>query len=306
MIMGVNDADRLLYHYTSMRVARDYIVKSRTLRMGSFRNTNDPKESKNWEFNLGTNEKRDMLEFNQRELSKKLSDAFKDHARVLCLSRDTPPLTGNQLEDISKRGYAKPRMWAQYADRHKGVCLVLDRKLMDQAVATACAKAFAVYCGNITYRDQSVVPGWEGDYMINVDELDRRGFERYWRDHVATFKKRLFFEKMADWRDEREFRYVAFSDEAEDIYVDISRALVGVMFGDSAEESEVDALIDVLLPTSVEMMGLKWKNCSPWYDFENFKYDRQLRRSPWFDAQVRARNATRMAGQVTEEQHKES
>lgn len=178
-------------------------------------------------------------------------------------------------------------MWAQYAERHTGVCLVFDRKQLDRAVAKASEKAFAVYYGNITYRDQLVVPGWEGDYMINVDELERRGFDRYWRDHIETFKNRLLFEKMQDWKDEREFRYVAFLDDPGDLYIDVTEALVGVFFADGADDREVDALIEILLPSKVQMMGLKWKNCSPWYDFGNLKYDRQLRKSPWFEAQKR-------------------
>jgi hypothetical protein len=288
VIIGFKDPEALLYHYTSMRVAREHIIPSRTLRMGNFRRTNDPKESKNWEFNLGTNQQGDMLKYNQAQLSRQLSNAFKDHAQVLCLSRDTGPLTGDHLREIAQRGFAKPRMWAQYAERHTGVCLAFDRKQLDRAVAKASEKAFAVYCGNITYRDHLVVPGWEGDYVINVDELERRGFDRYWRDHIETFKNRLLFEKMQDWKDEREFRYVAFLDDPGDVFVDITEALVGVFFADGADDREVDALIELLLPTKVQMMGLKWKNCSPWYDFGNFKYDRQLRKSPWFEAQKRA------------------
>ena len=123
--------------------------------------------------------------------------------------------------------------------------------------------------------------------------LAEHGFEKYWRWHLDTYWKRLFFEKMEDWRDEVEFRFVAFFDGEEEIFVDFADALVGVIFGDAADETEVDAVIENLLPTKVEFMGLRWRNCSPWYDYENFKYSRQLRSSPWFEAQQRARAKAR-------------
>ncbi|OGI65958.1 MAG: hypothetical protein A2W18_00160 [Candidatus Muproteobacteria bacterium RBG_16_60_9] len=56
----VASAEELLYHYTNATTALDYIVKNRTLRFGIYIGTNDPKESKAWEFDLGTNANRDL------------------------------------------------------------------------------------------------------------------------------------------------------------------------------------------------------------------------------------------------------
>ena len=283
MIIGFKDENKLLYHYTKMCVAKDHILKSGTLLLGSFGNMNDPKESKIWEFNLGTNQNRDLGRYNQFELSKRLSDALKNNAWLVCFCRDSGPLTGNHLQDIAKRGYAKPRMWAQYAEKHTGVCLVFDRELLGKQIERSCSHTFAIYAGNVTYRDRLVVPNLhEGDYFINVDYLEEFGFEEYVRAHLRTYHRRLFFEKMQDWRDEKEFRWVVFSDTSGQIRVNIADSLVGVIFGDSANEQEVEEIIQILLPTKVQMMGIRWHNCSPWYDYASLKYDRNARNSPWF------------------------
>lgn len=295
MIQNFKDHQALLYHYTSIRVATDYIIKTGKLRMGSFRKTNDPKESKNWEFNLGTNQNRDLGKYRMTELSRRLSDTIKDKARLLCFCRDAGPLSGNHMEDVYKRGFSKARMWAQYGEKHTGVCLVFDQQKLEARIRHVSESAILAHAGPVTYRNRSVVWGGEGDYMINVDELEKRGFGNYWPAHIDTYRHRLFFEKLEDWRDENEFRYIAVFDHADDVFIEYGDALVGIVFGDAVDESVEDALIQMLLPSKVQMMGLKWKNCSPWYDFGNFKYDRQMRKSPWYAAQLSAKRRE-MAG----------
>jgi hypothetical protein len=59
MIENITSSNQLLYHYTRADTAFDHILKSRTLQLGSYIGTNDPKETKIWEFDLGTNENRD-------------------------------------------------------------------------------------------------------------------------------------------------------------------------------------------------------------------------------------------------------
>jgi len=288
MIIGFKEPDQLIYHYTRMAVAKDLILKNGTLRMGNLRQANDPKESKTWEFNLSTYENRNLSSYKQSDLSKRLSDKFKDHARVISFCRDVGPLTGDHLQEIAQRGFAKPRMWAQYSGLHSGVCLVFDRERLTRHVTTACAGAIHLYAGNITYRDRTIAPNLdEGDYFINIDHLERHGFDAYWKFHLHAYRGRLLFEKMQDWKDEREFRFVAVFEDAREVYINYQDGLIGVVFGDSAVEKDVEEIIQMLLPTKVEFMGLRWKNCSPWYDFGNFRYDRKLRTNPHFQETLR-------------------
>ena len=96
---------------------------------------------------------------------------------------------------------------------------------------------------------------------------------------------------MEDWRDEVEFRYLAFFDDTPEVLVDMADSLEAVIFGDAADESEVDATIQVLRPKKIQMMGLRWHNCSPWYDYGNLKYSATAWNSPWAIAQAKARGA---------------
>jgi hypothetical protein len=278
MIQGVTDPDRFIYHYTTAGAAKDCILKNGTLRLGSVRKMNDPKESKSWEFNVGTNKNCDLLKYKQPELSERFSQVFKDNTRILCFCRDASPLSGDHIREIAQRGFAKPRMWAQYAALHSGVCLVFDRKRLTERVSAACSEALFAYYGNVTYRNRMVISDFdEPEYMINADRLESDGFDSYWKLHLNQFRGRLLFEKMEDWRDEREFRFVAVYEAPQDVYVTYEDSLVGVVFGELTDRTHEDEMMQLLDGRNVEFMGLKWKNCSPWYDFGNLRYSKGFR-----------------------------
>ena|SRR5436853_4519125 len=53
-IIGFQTPDALVYHYTQIEIATDFIVPKWTLKIGSITKTNDPKETRNWKFTLGS------------------------------------------------------------------------------------------------------------------------------------------------------------------------------------------------------------------------------------------------------------
>ena len=153
----ITTSDQFLYHYTKDNTAYDYILKNRTLPFGKYNNTNDPKETKNWEFDLGTNQNRDLGKYNMKEMSSWLSIELKCKTKLACFSMDADPLTGNHMQDIFNRGFCKPRMWAQYAANHTGVCLVFHRAKLLQAINTAFEANNLILSGPIHYNNRSVL-----------------------------------------------------------------------------------------------------------------------------------------------------
>lgn len=281
LMIGFKDSNKSLYHYTKVSTAIDGVLKNRVLKIGRLINTNDPKETKNWEFNLGTNENRSLSSYNMKELSKELSTELKAKTKVICFSKDTDPLTGDHLKDIYNRGFCKPRMWAQYADNHKGVCLIFEKDKLDKLIHETFGSSCAILKGDVAYINRGVIPRFdEGDYVINIDYFEQRGLKEYAKAHRDQFYKRLFFEKMIDWKDEAEFRWVLFSDTDEDLLLDFKDSLKGICFGENTTEENIDAILEMTKDMDVDYVGIKWKNCSPWYDV-NFKYDKNMRNSPW-------------------------
>jgi hypothetical protein len=271
VIEGLNSATKYIYHYTSMDTAK-IILKSRRLKFGSYMKTNDPKETKHWEFDLGTNEHTDLGKYDMEALGVWLSKELKANTKVACFSLDTEPLTGDHTADIFNRGFCKPRMWVQYAANHTGVCLVFDFQTLDALVREQFSSGL-IFGGPVQYVNRSIVTNWEDiAYTINVDYLSRMGPKAYVKWHRQWFFKRLFFEKMTDWKDEREFRWIVCGFESGDLFVELKNALVGIVFGENSEEAEVDAVMEMTSGMGFRRTRLKWKNCSPWYDFGNLKY----------------------------------
>jgi hypothetical protein len=285
MIENITSSKQYLYHYTKACTALDYIVANHTLQLGSYTGTNDPKESKIWEFNLGINEERDLGKYKMSELSEWLSMALKGKTKLACFSMDSDGLSGNHMQDIFKRGFCKPRMWAQYASGHTGVCLVFDRQKLEALINRAYSKDKLVLNGVITYKNRNIVPDLyhpdDQQYMINIDYLETVGRDAYVEAHLRTHYKRLFFEKMEDWKDESEWRCVVFSQNDENLYLNFEDSMVGIMFGENTEEKFVQYIMDATESWGLRYMGLKWKNCSPWYDYGNLRYIPGIKNSPW-------------------------
>ena len=73
---------------------------------------------------------------------------------------------------------------------------------------------------------------------------------------------------MTDWGNEAEWRLVVYAKQADqELYLHFNDSLVGLVFGEETPDASVDAMM-ALTPSSVHL-GLKWKNCSPWYDYAN-------------------------------------
>ena len=285
MIENITSSNQFLYHYTTANIALNYILKNNTLKFGKYNNTNDPKESKNWEFNLGSNEKRDFRKYKMGELSSWMSSKLKNNTKIACFSMDSAPLTGNHIKDIFKRGFCKPRMWAQYTNNHSGVCLVFHKEKLSKLIKNVFEPNYLILSGPVKYMDRSVVHNFynpdDQQFMINIDYLEEVGRKAYVEAHLRTHYQRLFFEKMSDWRDECEWRYVVFTDTEDELYLDIKDSLIGIMFGENTQEIIIQRIMDLTDSWGLNYMGLKWKNCSPWYDYENLRYLPGIKNSPW-------------------------
>lgn len=262
---GLKDHSKYIYHYTEMEIAVQHILKTRTLKIGKLLNTNDPKESKSWKLSISTNEGSKLRLYSLDDISEEATRKLKSKVNVMCFSKDKPPLSGSPLEDICKRGFCKPRMWAQYAGNHEGLCLVFERDKLHKAISGQFGESCDVYDGDVHYINRPVVDNfYDGTYTINIDFVEKFGLERYLKAHIRTYFKRLFFEKMEDWKDEDEYRWVLIKDEECDLFVDFQDSLRGIIFGVSAKQEQIDSVVQVTKERNLTYEQLVWNNCAPW------------------------------------------
>jgi hypothetical protein len=102
-------------------------------------------------------------------------------------------------------GTSHPRMWAQYANNNKGVCLVLNR----ERVLSECKKLFgedAVMMGEIYYTYSKLPPReLKSEIADNCRKLDVK-------EIIKTYYQGLLLTKHAEWEQEFETRLLLLGE----------------------------------------------------------------------------------------------
>jgi Protein of unknown function (DUF2971) len=113
---------------------------------------------------------------------------------------DMDPLMGNHLDDFFHRGFHKPRMWTQYADQHRGVCLIFDRTKLAKAIENQLSEGQIRMTGPVEYVNRSILPQLSvaEPFTIDIDALESVRRTAYPQLHLQRLYKVLFFEKMVD------------------------------------------------------------------------------------------------------------
>lgn len=166
---------------------------------------------------------------------KRFSCALTDDIRVLCFAQDTLGYAGMSYSD---RGFSKPRMWAQYANNHKGVCLVFNKELLINKVKNQFANCF-FKCENIRYDNQlqRVIDA----YSLKTSELNKKSIEDVVIDKVQDYWDIYYFTKHIDWISENEFRIV-LKYAQEFAYVDIDGILDAIILGTGVDLSIINSI----------------------------------------------------------------
>lgn len=160
-------------------------------------------------------------------------------------------------------------MWAQYADKHRGFCLVFEKSKLLGKIADQLSSG-RIFHGRVSYIDRSFLHRIEPNaFRIEYDHLVRVGIDAYCSMHVSRYAKELYFDKLRDWRDECEWRVVLFDKDCPPPLIRFEEALVGVMHGEGTSRDDSKAAVALTPETSIEHIGLKWQNHCPWYDLGN-------------------------------------
>lgn len=221
-LMGKGVTDKFVYHYTKRETALERILFSGKIMLNQLKNTNDPREYKNWGV-TATGGSDDMnplwqaLEF--------VNSNRQTKTKVLCLTMDE--LVNNHRVGLFRRGFARSRMWAQYGGENTGVCLIFDKSGLEAAVEKAAAKKDECYFESVAYSDQ------QGEITLGFDAIGEsqeeinRGIDQY----IQANYKAQFFTKSLDWRDEVEYRMMVYNNVAEPIFASITDNLECVVLG---------------------------------------------------------------------------
>jgi len=134
----ISDSNEWVYHYTSRETALEFILSTGKIRLNLFKYLNDPRESKDWSFSMSTtSDTEDEITNCFKEIQERGTHYVKSHCKVLCMVKDDPRAIIDGLDHMFHRGYSKPRMWAQYANNHTGVCFIFNRAKLQETIESS-------------------------------------------------------------------------------------------------------------------------------------------------------------------------
>jgi hypothetical protein len=184
---------------------------------------------------------------------------LKSTVRVLSLTQDDDR-TRLMQDEVFGRGFSHPRLWEQYADNHAGVCLVLDKRRLLDAVLTAASSKGTLEHGPVAYRDGAIEAAASG---VDLQAISQQGIDQVLTHHLERHVRELFFTKLEDWASEEEFRFVLRWDDDDELYVNVEDALRGVIVGHAVAKEYAPALEALCAPMKVQLAKIQWMNGRP-------------------------------------------
>lgn len=182
--MGTEKFEVLL-HFTSVYSAKS-ILKSGVLRSGQLTNSDDPLESiyKYASLHIKGDNSQDIRGIdNEIELTSNTS--------TLCFSQAAASTTA--LGFLVVDTVIMPRMWAQYADAHRGVCLVFKK---DKFLSSVKEKSIDHVNAAINYVKPNEMKEWVAEQGSVLNDFIKHRFQKH-DDWVSQKEYRILFKTQA-------------------------------------------------------------------------------------------------------------
>ncbi|MCM2675564.1 DUF2971 domain-containing protein [Alkalicoccobacillus plakortidis] len=252
--------ENYLYHFTSSDTCISYILRDQKLRLSSINKTNDPRENKEWYFGFGIAEEEIELfeHMDSLNLNKQINELLKEDAKLICFTKDKNVYDPNAINEVIK-GCLRPRMWAQYGDSHKGICLVFDQNKLESKISNTFNSDVRFFGENVQYSTDFHNLRLNIKFNSIKDDLEAGVY-----NHLSSYYKDLFFEKFIDWQDETEFRWVVFTkNESGFEYVDYQDSLVHIVLGADFNDAYLPLIKSYCEKFKVHCSKINWHNGIP-------------------------------------------
>ena len=256
-----NPIPKELCHYTKRDTALEKILFNKQLKLGRLGLTNDPKETKSRTISVISDSEKQYSIF---DIAHRAERVMKEEWRVLCLTKHLRTRKGhsdrNHYLNFFAPGYCRPRMWAQYAENHSGVCLIFDGRRLETEIDSKKGKGYKVFCGAVSYYNYDSVTSKSIDFF----DIETLGLLNGIRKHYYNFYKHYFLSKYPDWRDESEYRWLIHSPRKKaDEFISIKGTLVAVLVGADFSKAYESLLKDLCKNLNVSAGRMCWKNGVP-------------------------------------------
>jgi hypothetical protein len=257
----------MVCHYTGKDKAIS-ILNDKRINFSPLESCNDPRESKQWNFGFIGSEQRFCLE-NYGEALNIFDNSIKNNSMILCFcgwNNEEMNFKKNMVADFRQPyyrvGFARSRMWSQYGMGHTGVCLVFDKKQLEEEFKSS-FETNKKFAGEVEY--QYYLESFVRSRKIKCRNMIDHSVDEALGMQIDEYFHEFFFLKLMDYRDEHEYRLVVIVDDGDSIGLPIESSLRGVIVGINFPREECEG-IDVLAQncnSSVEKWFLSWQEGRP-------------------------------------------
>jgi hypothetical protein len=253
----VIDRGTALFHYTRLATGLEFILPTKRIKLSPLTEMRDPRESGKW-FNSMSEDA------DEEGGTERLTSLFhglhaaKSRYKVLSLTEDSPGPAGDPSDEWT-RGYAHPRLWEQYADRHRGICICFDKDALVETLRQQLDTDHSLFrYQSVVYENERVVAHFS---MRRIAELG--GDEAATADLFDSHADEFLFRKLRDWESEVEYRIVVRANHEDPVYANIETAIRYVMLGEAVHSSYVPAFRELCDSAGIELQRIIWINGQP-------------------------------------------
>lgn len=239
--------NKLLGHYTNL-YSLEKILEKKKLKFGPYNLTNDPFENKDLYFVIVDKKNKDIsYDSDTIFCNGQLKAPFK----LLCFS------VSNDIEFFYKR----PRMWSQYTNNHNGCCLILDKNKFDEEFkslkVTGCKKSKSFVHYNLDKKQNRII-----DFC---NKLSANGLNNNIDISNLIYKSRKLFlySKMQDWKMEKEYRYCIYTNNKNDILINICNSIKEIILGENVSAMYQKMLYLWSKENNIPISIIYWENGFP-------------------------------------------
>lgn len=241
----------MIFHYTNAYVAMENILYEEKIRFSSFINMNDPYEYKIPTTGMTIRGGKVSNDTVNKALSM-LRNTILHKSKILSLVKNKD----EEITDNYQCIFAKPRLWAQYAEAQYGVCLALNLHALIDKIKSAHPN-LTIYNDNVSY---DLMEGTKTNknhmkYQNSKSIIDNTHF------HIDANKNDIYFRKYRDFRDENEYRIVLIDWEDNsnsDIYIDLQGVICGVIMGERFKKVYEDLMKNLVFNLDASLYRISY------------------------------------------------
>lgn len=250
-IPEIFNSNDILYHYCDIDTAIKYILFEEKLRLSPRKKSIDPVENSSGWFSYGSHgyTYRDYASEDEKAQAANIIRKKVNNIKQLSFCM-------NSQEDLSGQsfmlpyehyGFTKPRMWDQYGDKYKGICLAFSKKNLELD-----SKYIPKTVQYVDYKKLS------NNLSIDLNALKENGVTKYCEEFIKKLEPRLF-KKHSDYSGENEYRICSFG-ESEFDYIPIKESLIGIIIPDNIGKFDLNSIKKFSTKLNAELLYLSWGN----------------------------------------------